>query len=200
MKLANMFQSSVREQKQLVHYIEQQQESKGALVDVKVEKSTSTKRKSASKTAAAPSTTTAMVKRNSKPSMIKQPNTITLQSNRSNNSASSSGDETTHHRLTYKVEENQTSSTPLKQIVVQVKKAISLLSSNENSPLVQQLRPILNKMTAICNSTRSITTTTTKSSEMVVVKKGNKTRLLSSSTAAMSKRVSLDDLHREIKR
>jgi hypothetical protein len=188
MKMFNLFQSSVREQKQLIHRIEQQS------ANITVEKSASTtKRKSIPQHSAA--VTTALVKKSNKPSLMKQPNTI------SSSNKSSASEETTRHRLTYKVEE-EVSSTPLKQIMVHVKKALSLLANSDSSLLLlqQHLKPALNKITAICNSTRSITTTTTNSSEVVVVKKEKKRPISSTTTATPSKRINIADIHREIQR
>ncbi|KAI8078398.1 P-loop containing nucleoside triphosphate hydrolase protein [Thamnidium elegans] len=121
------------------------------------------------------------LKTNNKPSLMKQPNTFNMPQKTEE-----------MHRLTLVVEENK-SVPQLKQIAAQVKKAISLLTDNPSS-MVQQLKPILNKISNICNTraTRSITTTTTKSSEIVVNDKP--TRLL------VNKRANIADSHRDIQR
>lgn len=116
-----------------------------------------------------------------KPSLMKQPNTIIPQKT-----------EETTHRLTLVVEENKPVP-QLRQIATQVKKAISLLSDNSGT-MVQQLKPILNKISNICNTgaTRSITTTTTKSSEIIVSDRPP--------TRMVHKRVNVADSHREIQK
>lgn len=121
------------------------------------------------------------LKTNNKPSLMKQPNTFNMPQKTEE-----------MHRLTLVVEENKPVP-QLKQIAAQVKKAISLLTEHPSS-MVQQLKPILNKISNICNTraTRSVTTTTTKSSEIIVSDKT--TRLV------VNKRANIADSHRDIQR
>lgn len=122
------------------------------------------------------------LKTNNKPSLMKQPSAFNMPQKTEE-----------MHRLTLVVEENKPVP-QLKQIVVQVKKAISLLTDHPSSSMVQQLKPILNKISNICNTraTRSVTTTTTKSSEIIVSDKT--TRLV------VNKRANIADSHRDIQR
>ncbi|GAA5815158.1 hypothetical protein MFLAVUS_008664 [Mucor flavus] len=121
------------------------------------------------------------LKTNNKPSLMKQPNTFNMPQKTEE-----------MHRLTLVVEENKPVP-QLKQIAAQVKKAISLLTEHPSS-MIQQLKPILNKISNICNTraTRSVTTTTTKSSEIIVSDKT--TRLV------VNKRANIADSHRDIQR
>ncbi len=126
---------------------------------------------------------------NSKPSLMRQPNTITP----------SKMEETMHRTIV--VEENKTVPTQLKQIMSHVKKSLSLLTTTteEDSILVQQLKPILSKIVAICNikSSKLITsTTTTKSSSETIVKRKSTTTNGSNNT----KRSNIAESHREIQR
>lgn len=153
-----MFQTSIKEQKTLIQQLEQQPNQSESLKSIPP---------------------VAIVKKNNKPSLMKQPNAIHIP-------------QETTHRLTMVVEENQGIPVQLKQIAMHVKKALSLLT--ENSPTMQQLRPILNRVSAICNSsksTKSVTTTTTKSSEIVIKRPA---------ATAPNKRVNIADSHREIQR
>lgn len=163
-KMLNLFQSSIREQKQLIQRIHDIQQP-----EIKQDLPVKTK--------------------TNKPSLIKQPNTITPLSN------SNKMEETTH-RTTRVVEENKTIPSQLKQIHSHAKKALALLKTEGSTlQLVDKLKFILHDITGVCNtrSSKSITTTTTQSSE-IVIKRGS---LPVNSTV---KRVHVAESHREIQR
>lgn len=156
--MLNLFQTSIKEQKTLIYQLEQQPIPSESLKSIPP---------------------VAAVKKNNKPSLMKQPNTIHIP-------------QETTHRLTMVVEENQTMPVQLKQIAMHVKKALSFLT--DNSSMIQQLKLILNRINIICNTSRSsksVTTTTTKSSEIVVKRPA---------VVGTNKRVNIADSHREIQR
>lgn len=165
--MLSMFQTSVREQKILIQQLEQQPMQSESLKSIPPP----------------PLPVVTVMKKNNKPSLMKQPNTIHIPQQQ----------QETTHRLTMVVEENQAIPMQLKQISMHVKKALTYL--NENSPMIQQVKLALNRIHVICNtsrSTKSVTTTTTKSSEIVIKRPAM--------TSAPNKRVNVADIHREIQR
>lgn len=173
MKMLNLFQTSIRDQKQLVNQIENRS---GHLPQQKEDTTTISTTTHASVVVLPP-----IKKNTNKPSLMRQPNTIIIPSKT--------------ERTTLVVEENKMVPAQLKQILIHVKKAIALLTTDD-TVLVQQLKPIFQKISSICNtkSTKLTTTTTTKSSSETVVKRRSTT------TNNMSHNTNIADSHREIQR